>query len=297
MSVLEVKPRQLVWQSSVLRFQLDQTGTVTVGTPILRQYKSQLEIPEGSVEQPAWQSYGMAAQALDARYAPNAEVAFYVQWDQSQLDLRSLQAKLTVTDYGTDGFSGRLDNAGMVAGGARTTTADVTAEFYAGRGYLLVPLASVQVGKIELTITQLDQPSPSVTFSFRSEVYSCQDTPVGIGGPKNGTPALLVPEMETTGINAIVSPPGTTVTAIPSIITGRANQLTVFANTDNAVTIVVRSWFLGHQYYVDQTFAAATGSSTQTFTTGLSHDVEILVTHTGGGGADANVYVEAIARS
>lgn len=292
MQVTDIKPRQLVWQSAVLNLSPAQNGSVTIGSPILRQYKSQLEIPEGSVEQPAWQSYGMAAQALDARYCPNGEVAFYVQCTDAQLS--TLDATLTMYDYGTDGFSGALNNAGMVTTRVQSTTANVTAEFIAGRGYIVVPMVSVQVGQIQLTITQ--RGTEAIELKCRVEAFARTDFPISVGGPKNGVPSVLVPEMA----NAyLVSCPsgGTTTQVIDKIVTARANALTVLVNSTSAVTVVVRCWFAGHNFYVDQTFGILANTPTaQTFTSGLGREVEILVTHNGGGAA-ASVTVEAIARS
>ena len=292
MHITDIKPRQLVWQSPVLTLSPAQNASVTIGTPVLRQYKSQLEVPEGSVEQPAWQSYGMAAQALDARYCPNGEVAFYIQCTDAELS--TLDATLTLYDYGTDGFAGAKDNTGMVTTAVQTTTANVTAEFLAGRGYIVVPLVSVEVGQIQLTITQ--RASEAVELKCRVEAFARHDLPISIGGPKNGVPSVLVPEMAN-AYNVAAPSGGATTQIIAKVVTARANTLTVFVNSDSAVTAIVRCWFAGHQYYIDQSFGVlANTPTTQTITTGLSREVELLVTH-GGGGADASVTMEAIARS
>ena len=292
MAVVDVKPRQLVWQSAVLTLTPAQNERANISTPILRQYKTQLEIPEGSVEQPAWQSYGMAAQALDARYCPNAEVAFYIQCTDAQLS--TLDITLTMFDYGTDGFSGQLDNTGMVTTTVQTTTANLTAEFLAGRGYIVVPMVSVEVGKLQLTITQ--RGAEAISLNCRVEAYARHDLPIAIGGPKNGVPSLSVPELGSAyGVSCASG--GTTTSVISKIVTVRASTLTVFINTTSAVTLVARFWFAGHQYYVDQTFGVlANTPTTQTIAIGISREVELLVTHNGGGAA-ATVTMEAIARA
>lgn len=290
MAVVDVKPRQLVWQSAVLTLSPAQGESATVGTPVLRQYKSQLEIPEGSVEQPAWQSYGMAGQALDARYCPNAEVAFYIQCTDAQLS--TLDVTLTMYDYGTDGFAGALNNANMVTTAVQTTTANLTAEFIAGRGYIVVPMVSVEVGQLQLTITQ--RGTEAVALNCRVEAFARHDLPISIGGPKNGVPSLLVPEMA--NAYAVSCPSGgTTTQVISKIVTARANSLTVLINTTSAVTLIVRCWFAGHTFSVDQTMGVLANTPTaQTFTT-LGREVELLVTHNGGGAA-ASVTIEALAR-
>ena len=298
MSILDIKPRQLVWQSPVLVGSPGSGESVSVSTPILRQYKTQLEIPEGSVEQPAWQSYGMAGQALDARYAPNCEVAFYVlpnTDDNTIFNWKYWTATLILTDYGTDGFSGALDNSGMVTTVPQVTYADVTAELMAGRGYLLVPMASVQVGKLELQLTSWT--GDSWQLRMRVEAYSCQDTPNGIGPPKNGTPALLVPETGI-GVNVACHSGGATRNLITNLVTARANSVTVLAHTDNTVDIWMRSYFAGNLFYADQKLMTVNSgtSNAATTTTGIGLLADIYILHNGGG-ADATVTGQAIARS